>query len=86
VVVKGTSALFKISTYLKEYVILDATLVFIGKSRCIHTQNHDHQCSDLLAARQQHNDIILKKEHDRPDEKLEYLDSLYLDGPFNTFN
>jgi len=35
---------------------------------------------------QQHNDIILKKEHDTPDEKLEFLVSLYFDGPFNTFS
>ncbi len=45
--------------------------MFPEKGRCIDTQNHDQQCSDWLAARQQCNDIISLKK--TPDEKLQKI-------------
>ncbi len=48
--------------------------MFPKKGRCIDTRNHDQQCSDWLTARQQHNDISLKK---TSDEKLDKFLDLY---------
>ncbi len=50
-------------------------LVFPEKGRCINTRNHDQQCNDWLAARQQRNDIISLKK--TPDEKLDTFLNLY---------
>ncbi len=48
--------------------------LMVQQGLSIDTGNHDQQCSDWLAARQQRNDIISLKKS--PDEKLDKISGL----------